>query len=262
MAKWLAGKPEGILRWHAQRDSVGDADSEKSEEESESDAKVLASDMYPWRRGGWTDILKVVDYDDGFMENGYFLLVQSGGALIEEYDCRFSLNRAKNSFPAYDTKIVPPFRAKIVPYHEGSYYSSRDGINDRVVWIGDDRELFILVDEMRDPKMNERCLQKDDYDYAVWSALYEGIRVWRQNECPLWRGRKSRGCARPFWNSIKTPNATQVALYWKQVNDAATRIEAVFRGWLWRLRFLYNPYTDVGYKYLIRQWEPGLSGFS
>jgi hypothetical protein len=256
MPKRSSKSEEGMLRWRAQTESVHDSDirSESSHSGDDADASEVDSQLYSWKRGGWTDVLKATDYDDGCISTGYFLLVQTGGAVLEESSPGF----ASCAFPAFCSAISPPFRAKIMPFFEGSFYSSLQGIkDDNSVWEGDDRELMYIAEHMLDPKMRARQLCKDDFDFEIWDAMYKGVVAWRDNGFPLWRGRQGvsilRGAA--YWNRVKTPEAKEVAAAWTRMNDAATVISAAFRGWIWRLRVLYNPHTEVGRSYMTSLFD-------
>lgn len=104
--------------------------------------------------------------------------------------------------------------AAIVPYFEGSYYSKKTGIScNREVWRGPLEELF----SMADARMPARRLHEDDCDGRMWQGLWAGVRVWRDEGCPAWRGRHkgkvqsgrtgttARQCSHGGWWS-DTPN--------------------------------------------------------
>jgi hypothetical protein len=187
----------------------------------------LYQQTYPWEADGLHAVLEVIVQSNGFEKNGFFLLV----------------NKTKKY-------------AKIVPFIEESFYSSLSGIRDhRCIWQGSIDELVHISDNMLDLNMNGRKIQSDDFDYATWDELYSGVRAWRDQGFPLWIGGMQIYGTREYWSSHKTPIAARVAHEWKQKQKAATLIQATYRAWKWRLNVLWNPNTDIGYKYLQNNFK-------
>jgi hypothetical protein len=187
----------------------------------------LYQQTYPWEADGLHAVLEVIVQSNGFEKNGFFLLV-------------------------HKTKKY----AKIVPFIEESFYSSLSGIRDhQYIWQGSIDELVHISDNMLDLNMNGRKIQSDDFDYATWDELYSGVRAWRDQGFPLWIGGMQIYGTREYWSSHKTPIAARVAHEWKQKQKAATLIQATYRAWKWRLNVLWNPNTDIGYKYLQNNFK-------
>lgn len=192
---------------------------------------------YPWERSGFKAVLQVVKDDTGWQEWGVFLLVN-----------------------------MESREAIITAYFEDSYYSSKTGIQMdefNVQWRGPLDGLFEIARRRRDPKVPARAILASDCDFAVWDELFRGILAWQAQGCPLWSGR-GRGPMRfdlfvpsnhRCYNGAKTPLARVVAAEWAASNAAATKIQAAFRGWRWRLTVLFNPHTELGRAYLARSYD-------
>ena len=241
--KW-AKTHEGLLRFMGCRTEVPSEEEEsgdegEEEEEGSIDSKVTDR---PWRRDGWVDVLQVLTRGhekDDYEKAGYFLLVNM---------------------------IVST--ARIVPYYEESYYSSKAGIRaqgEDVVWEGALEELFRMAEQKLDPKMPVRTLCPQDFDYEVWTQLFGGIAAWRQEGCPTsrpqWHGRMRGGTweSGNAYEQRKTPYADERIEITRMRMKAAARIQAAFRGWRWRMCVLFNPHTEVGRRHLELTWERDLS---
>ena len=157
--------------------------------------------------------------------------------------------------------------ARIVSYCEDSYFSSREGLglcchcgfavqpvdgedDDVVVWRGTWEALFHMAVNMIDPAMTLRRMQPDDHMFKELEELFLAVVVWRDQGCPRWAGRRGDS-TNVHGVYSKTPLAQCVVAR----AMAATRIQACFRGWWWRLHVLFNPHTPVGAAYLMRQWR-------
>lgn len=178
--------------------------------------------VYPWEVDGYSAILEIIVMDNGREKNGFFVLVN------KQVDM-----------------------AKIVPFMEESYYSSKAGILEhRCVWQGSLSRLIDMSKMMMDLKVAGRILDPNDFDYNTWKQMYDAIQAWHEQGQPLWQGRLKQMKHLHHWCSQKTPIAYDVIKSWNEKNKAAAKIQAAYRAWKWRINVLYNPHTIEGQHFL------------
>ena len=105
-------------------------------------------------------------------------------------------------------------------------------------------------------QMDPGMLQQPAQSTAALSSMYiwyhmHHLQPMRKSLPALILGRPVRALAR--WRSVQLSSALLRSI---------TKVQAAVRGWLWRHCVLYNPETQLGQRYLLRQWHCLADDFS
>ncbi len=122
-------------------------------------------------------------------------------------------------------------------------YGSSTGIDDALGNVSDScvitlKQMLFRASHLIDPHMTRRRLSPEDYHYRPLVCLYTNF-IWHMSP------------EREPYRDVQAERKEYNEEIWK----AIVRVQAVWRGWLFRCRVLYNPHTDIGQRYLQRQWQ-------
>ena len=127
-------------------------------------------------------------------------------------------------------------------------YGSSTGIDDALgsTSVTDSRVITLKQMQFRashliDPHMTQRRLSPEDDHYRPLVCLYTSF---------IWHMSPEREPYRDVQAERKEYN--------DEIWEAIVRVQAAWRGWLFRCRVLYNPHTDIGHRYLQREWQSWL----
>lgn len=222
------GERDGLDEYYCDSSS-----SDSARLQNDKDQSVCNASKRDWERSlpDYKCILEHVVEDYGWHKEGWFVLV--------------NYNR--------QTSIIANFM-------EESYFSSQTGMEcQSFVWQGATEQLVHMAKLMLDPRFPERGMLPDDFNYEHWRSLYEGICAWVQVGRPDWSSTSRWGPGRQEHIFSKTPFATNMTQLCREQSQAATIIQAAWRGWSWRLSVLWNPHSVIGARWLAAQAAHSLS---
>ncbi|DBA66450.1 TPA: hypothetical protein ACH3X2_002427 [Trebouxia sp. C0005] len=182
--------------------------------------------QHAWQKclPGYSCVIQHIVEDYGYDKNGWFVLVN------------------------YETEL-----AIIASFDEQSYFSSQNGMDcDKYLWEGTLDALVEMARLRRDVSIPWREILPEDHNFQHWSNLYKGICSWEKLGYVNWSDTSRWGPwdKRSLWKQ-KTPFADNITALYLRFTHAATLIQAVWRGWKWRLSVLLNPHTSVGRRRLL-----------
>ncbi|KAG0585431.1 hypothetical protein KC19_2G011100 [Ceratodon purpureus] len=96
-----------------------------------------------------------------------------------------------------------------------------------------------------DPKLTLRRMRKDDLGYDAVMALYASYLVFHEQTF-LAGERQPSSCPWPEWKCHRWSG---------RAVRGVVKVQALWRGFYFRKRVLFNPHTAIGRRFLERQWQ-------